>query len=229
MKPFHRVSAVVTAFGVLSAVEARAEAPRLLVFLHLAIKQRALETMLQASLRGITVSAVGRVADLDRALEASPDALLTLPVVLESHGLRAALQGHHQGARDEAYSLVGAGVAPEPAQTASVGALDLLGRERTTAFVHKLVGGQPRVERATKVEDLMPLLQMQRVEAILLPSRLFSEIQSSSRLNLVQRELPDRVGLPGLATLGPGGPLVLSAIGKLPSDAALTMGVDEWR
>ena len=42
--------------------------PRLLVFLHVAAKQRAFQTELQAALPGIVVTAVGRTGDFDRAL-----------------------------------------------------------------------------------------------------------------------------------------------------------------
>ena len=41
---------------------------RLLVFLHLMMKQRALQAELQAALSALTITAVGRVADFDRAL-----------------------------------------------------------------------------------------------------------------------------------------------------------------
>ena len=70
------------------------------------------------------------------------------------------------------------------------------------AFVQSVVGAHPKVERVTKVEDLLPLLQMQRVDAILLPSRLLPEVKMASRLNLSSRELPATVGLPTVAKLG---------------------------
>src|SRR3954471_20719658 len=136
-----RVAAVVgTAIGMLRTREARADGSKLLVFLHLAIKQRALEAMLQSALPGISVTAVGRIADFERALEESQDAVLTLPVVLEGKSLAPRLRGFRGGSADEKYCLVGADTAPEPARAGSVGALDLLGREGTTAFVHKLLG-----------------------------------------------------------------------------------------
>jgi hypothetical protein len=219
---------VVAAAGTLPAGTAFGDASRLLVFLHLAVKQRALETMLQGVLPGIIVTAVGRTADFERALEETQDGVLTLPVVLASKGLSPRMRGYRGGAPDEVYSLIGADSSPDPAKVASVGALDLLGREGTTAFVQELLGSKPKVERVTKVEDLLPLLQMQRVEAVLLPARLFPEIQRLSRLTLAARDLPLRVGLPALAATGAGGGQVASAISKLPAQTLRTMGVDEW-
>jgi hypothetical protein len=118
---------------------------------------------------------------------------------------------------------------PEPSQVASVGALDILGRDGTNQFVKTMVGPQARVERVTKVEDLLPLLQMQRVDTVLLPARLVAELRASSRLPLSERELQVPVGLPAAASLGPNGSAVLAAIKKMPKDLSKLLGVEEWR
>lgn len=204
-------------------------APKLLVFLHVAVKQRAFQGELQAALPGIDVTAVGRIADFDRALQDGPDAVLTLPVVLSARGLDPKLRGHHQGAIDESYALVGADTLPDATRVQSIGALDLLGREGTNAFVQQLLGARPKVERVTKVEDLLPLLQMQRVDAILLAGRLFAELRASSRLTLMAKELGKKVELPALANLTAGGAQVMSLVSRLPSRLSNAVGVDEWR
>jgi hypothetical protein len=204
-------------------------APKLLVFLHVAVKQRAFQGELQAALGGIDVTAVGRIGDFDRALQDGPDAVLTLPVVHSARGLSASLHGRRQGATDETYALVGADSAPDPAKIQSVGALDLLGRDGTDAFVTRIVRARPKVERVTKVEDLLPLLQMQRVDAILLATRFVSELRKASRMSLTQRELATRVELAAAANLGPGGAQILGALSRLPAQLSNAMGVDEWR
>jgi hypothetical protein len=204
-------------------------APKLLVFLHVAVKQRAFQGELQAALNGIDVTAVGRIGDFDRALQEGPDAVLTLPVVLSARGLSANLHGRHQGATDEAYALVGADSAPDPAKIQSVGALDLLGRDGTDAFVSGILHARPKVERVTKVEDLLPLLQMQRVDAILLAARFVTELRKASRMSLTQRELATKVELPAAANLGAGGAQILGALSHLPAQLSNAVGVDEWR
>jgi hypothetical protein len=201
----------------------------LLVFLHMAVKQRAFQSELQAALPGTAVTAVGRVADFDRALAQGPDAVLTLPVVLAAHGLTPKLRGLRKGAGDEKYTLVAADTAPDPRRVAVVGALDLLGREGTTAFVHGLLGAKPKVERVTKFEDLLPLLQMQRVEALLLPARLLPDIRAASRMNLAPHELATPVGLPAVASLTAAGGDIATAVGRLPPALAAALGVDAWR
>jgi hypothetical protein len=226
------IRAGATAAAAIAAVmregEAQAEVSRLLVFLHVAFKQHAFEATLQAALPGITVTAVGRIADFERSLNDTPVAVLTLPVVLEAQMLSIQLQGFRNGSREEKYALVAADNAPDPAAISSVGALDILGREGTTAFVHRMLQSRPKVERVTKVEDLLPLLQMQRVEAIFLPLRLIPDVQASSRLRLAPREL-GTVGLPALALRGGGGTQIVSAVARLPGEIMRVIGVEEWR
>jgi hypothetical protein len=202
---------------------------RVLVFLHVAVKQRAFESQLQAALPSLEVKAVGRVADFERALADGQDAVVSLPPLLTAHGLTARLQGLRGGASEERYSLVGSVLAPDPTRVAAVGALDLLGRDATNAFVFGLLGARPKVERVTKFEDLLPLLQMQKVEAILLPSRLLPEVKAASRLALAQRELSGLVKLPAIAAVGAGGSDAVAAVARLPGKVSRTFGVDEWR
>jgi hypothetical protein len=201
---------------------------KLLVYLHVAVKQRAFQSLLGAGLPGVTTTAVGRVADFERALQDAPDAVLTLPVVLAAQGLTPALRGLTRGSTEERYALVGTGSPPEANRVASVGALDLLGRDGTNRFVKRLVGQQARVERVTKIEDLLPLLQMQRVDAVLLPARLVGDLRTASRLPLVQRDLELTVALPAAANTGPAGAAVLTAISKMPKDVSKLLGVEEW-
>ncbi|HEY5959973.1 MAG TPA: hypothetical protein VIV60_25645, partial [Polyangiaceae bacterium] len=191
--------------------DAKAEGGKLLVFLHVAVKQRALQGALQSALSGIEVTAVGRVGDFERGLKDGADAVLAIPPVLSAFKLNAKLRGTHAGSPDEKYSLVGVGAEPDASKIASVGALDLLGRDGTNGFVKGLLGASPRVERVSKVEDLLPLLQMQRVDAILLPTRLFAEVKTASKLVLVNKELSKTIGLPAVAAVTPSGEAIVSA------------------
>ena len=223
------VAGLVLGAVMLATRQARAEGPKLLVFVQTAVKQRALQAMLQGALPGLTVSTVGRVADFDRGLQEGQDAVLTLPIVLQAHNITPQVRGHRGGATDERYSLVGADAPPVAAAVKTVGALDLLGRDATNAFVQGLVGNHVKVERVTKVEDLLPLLQMQRADAVLLPSRMFGELKASSSLNLAQAELPQGVGLPAVASVGAAGGPAVDAVRKLGGDVASVLGVDGWQ
>ncbi len=195
----------------------------------MALKQRAFESELQAALPGLEVRAVGRVGDFERGLKDGQDAVLSLPALLAMHGLSGRLQGTRGGSPEEQYSLVGAGSAPDPARVSAVGALDLMGRDGTNAFVHGLLEVQAKVERVTKFEDLLPLIQMQKVDGIILPTRLLSDVRAASRLTLSQRELGKLVRLPAVASVGAGGAEVLAAVARLPIKVSRTLGVDAWQ
>lgn len=213
----------------LATRSAEANNPRLLVFLHVAVKQRALQSALQSGLPGIDVTAVGRVGDFERALKAGPDAVLAAPPVLSAFKLNMTLRGTRAGAPEEKYALVGVGAEPVPNRISVLGALDLLGRDGTNGFVRSLLGTLPRIERVSKVEDLLPLLQMQRVDAILLPSRLFIEIRAASKLALSQTELGKSVGLPAVAALTAAGDAVAASVSRMPTALARMLGVESWR
>ena len=215
--------------SLLATSAAQALAPKLLVFLHVSLKQRAFQNLLQSALTGVDVTAVGRIADFDRALADAPDAVLTLPMVLAAKNLQPKLQGIRGGQSEEKYALIGADSAPDPARVQTVGALDLLGREGTNAFVTRMLGFSTKLERVTKVEDLLPLLQLQRVDAILLPLRLLADVRSASRINLVARELPRQVALPAVASLGPGASAISAGIIRFSAGLMQTIGVDGWR
>ncbi len=209
--------------------KAHAASPRLLAFLHTAVKQRALQDALAAALPGVSVTTVGRVADFERKLAEGTDAVLTLPVVLESKGLSVGLRGHRGGMPHEKYVLVGADQVPRPSQVASVGALDILGRSGTTTFVSNLLGAHPKVVRVTKVEDLLPLLQMRRADGIVLPARLQSTLSSASRLKLAEYELSGGVGLPAVTAMTGAGNAIVAAMRSLPLSTSSLVGVDSWR
>src|SRR6478752_4652033 len=214
--------------SLLASRTSQAQAPKLLVFLHVSLKQRAFQALLQNALPGVEVTAVGRISDFERALSDAPDAVLTLPMVLSAKSMHMQLHGQRSGSGAEKYALVAADAAPDPARVKTVGALDVLGREGTNLFVSQMLGVPAKVERVTKVEDLLPLLQMQRVDSILIPGRLVSDVKSASRINLVPRDLPTQVGLPAVATLGSAGSGIAAGIARLPVELSRTMGVDAW-
>src|SRR5688572_1299018 len=139
------------AVAVLRAEAASAASSKLLVFVQTAIKQRPLQLMLQEALPGLSITAVGRLADFGRALEEGQDAVLTLPMVMEAHGITPQVRGRRGGAPDEIYALVGVDAPPAVANLKTVGAIGMLDRSGTNALVQKLVGKQVKVERVTKV------------------------------------------------------------------------------
>lgn len=201
------------------------------VYLPLDVSPRALEKGLVAGLPGVTITVFGRYKDFERAVERDhPDAVMSLRPVLEARKLRPALQASAGGKPSETYvTMVVGGITTLVGK--SIGAVDLMGRKDTTTFFARLLSlPDPKLTWVTKTEDLLPLLQFQTAEAVLLPKRSVSSLKSKSSLNLTTTGLPTiEVGLPALAFTGPGGASIGDGIRKLPKELNLMIGVDQWQ
>ncbi len=213
--------------ALLDSRTALAAQPKLVVFLHVDMNQRAFQKQLSEALPGVDVSALGRVADFERASE-DADVLLSLPAVIQDRGAPT-LRGVRSGSPSEFYSLLGPERPPNPRSVVKVGALDVLGRKRTTDFVRRIVRADPQVVQVTKLDDLVPLLQLSMADAILAPTRLVAALKARSRTTLGTTDLTEPVGLPAVLQLRPAGASVVEQIKRLPMALNQTIGVDGWR
>ncbi|HMJ53465.1 MAG TPA: hypothetical protein VK540_15370 [Polyangiaceae bacterium] len=219
----------------LSALVAFAqERPRLVVYLHTEVKSRALEALLAQRMPGTEVIVCGRYRDFTRELARTPDAALALEPVLQANALTGALKGLRGGRDTEPYVLLSIGATIDAARFSTIvlGAVDLLGRDGTTQFVANLLGleASPEIKFVIKSEDLLPLLQFQSADAVLLPEREVVRTKNLSKLDLQVTPLATRVGLPAVAFGTEVGrrvfrPLVLA----LDSETNGKLGVDTWR
>jgi hypothetical protein len=134
----------------------------------------------------------------------------------------------------EAYVLlsIGATLEKERFQSLVVGAVDLLGRERTAKLVANLlgVGSPPEIKYVIKSEDLLPLLQFGSAGAVLLSEQEAAHIKSLSKLDLRVTPLSGRLGLPAVSFRSDAGRrLVRPSIEALDMEMRRKLGVDAWR
>jgi hypothetical protein len=224
-----RVLAAAAAAGTLPLLTpqlAEASGPSLVVFLHLDMKQRALQEMLGSALDGVAVTAVGRYGDLERQIASGASAVLAIGPVLSSLGLKPAVAGINAGRETEPYALLGR---KRPPSVHKVGAVDLLGRKGTNNFVHDVLKTPVEVERVTKLEDMLRLLQFEMADAILLPERMVGAMRSKSELQLETSKAPSEVSLPALGVLTPSGNSVADKLKRVPASVRAQLGVDSWR
>lgn len=207
---------------------AQASAPSLVVYLHLDMKQRALQEMLSSALGGMAVTAVARYGDLQRQIAAGASALLALGPVLAAVGARPAVTGLVGGRETEPYALLGGTRVPS-GQVQRVGAVDLLGRKGTPTFVHEVLRSKVEVERVTKLEDMLRLLQFEMADAILLPQRIVPVMRGKSELHLESSRAPNEVSLPALAVLNSAGNIVADKLKRIPTSVRSQLGVESWR
>jgi hypothetical protein len=219
----------------LPAAEAQDTRPTLYVYLHTDAKSANLESALKEKLKALNVTVFGRYRDFEEALTTNrPDALLGLRALIQSQNAEVFLQGL-RGQQDwEPYSLISAGATPlKGVYTGKViGVVDLLGRRGTQEFVAGLLKTpEIKLKRVTKLEDLLPLLQLSAADAVLIPSSEVKAITEHSKLVHQVEEVPDgRVGLPAVSVLNPKWKeLVVKQILKLDGETNRTLGVDKWR
>jgi hypothetical protein len=211
---------------------ARAEAARVYVFAILDLRPHVLEKMLEEQMPGVDVTVFGRVGDFSRALvEAPPDAALALAPVLTTFGLRPELQGTLAGSPSEEYVVVSEGEL-QHGQLASlaIGCIDLVGRKKLPAFVASVLGlsNEPEVMRVTKVEDLLQLLQFQRVRAILVAQRFLPELQARTKMKFNVLRVPSAQVL-RMAMAFPGNRAAVEGLLRgLSRDLIERLGVDAW-
>jgi len=215
----------------LGPTEARADGGgTLYVYLPLDVPPRALEKGLRTSLPGVAITVFGRYKDFENAAERDhPDAVLSLRPVIEFRKLTPVLQAMAGGKPSETYVAMAIGDIGGLSGK-SIGAVDLMGRKETTSFFVRLLAiSDLKLTWVTKTEDLLPLLQFQTAQAVLLPQRSVAALKTRSNLDLRTAGLPSiEVGLPALAITGPGGPAIREGVRRLPKDLNLMIGVEQW-
>jgi hypothetical protein len=213
-------------------VETEADgASTLYVYVPLDVPTRTLEKMLAASLPGVAITVFGRYKDFENAIERDhPDAVMSLRPVIEYRKLAVVLQafaGDKASATFVAMSVgdIGGLVGK------SVGAVDLMGRKETTSFfAQRLAMPDLKVVLVTKTEDLLPLLQFQTAQAVVLPKRSVAALTKKSSLDLRTNGLPSiEVGLPALAVTSPRGAAIRDGVRRFPKELNQMIGVDRWQ
>jgi hypothetical protein len=218
----------------LSPVRAQAQRPSLYVYLPSDVKSSVLEKALRQRLPALEVTVFGRYRDFEEAMARQPPAaVVAIPPLLEQLKVRPALQGL-RGDRDwEPYLLLSEQSAADSGASPSlVGVVDLLGRAGTEQLAARMLG-RPAVDlrRVTKLEDLLPLLQLSAAQAVLIPAEAARSLAERSRLKLQMRPLPDaRLGLPAVGVLAPQWRTrIVEALGALDADACRMLGIERWR
>jgi len=202
--------------------------PRLQAFVPTGMGVLSFQKLLGKAMPGTQVVVFGRHRDFEKGLAEGPDGVLTLEPILRAKQLRPSVVGNNTSGPTEPYALISVGRAVEPATVASVGAVDILGRQGMKDFVASLLGASPKIEPVTKVEDLLPLLQLSSVDAVLAPERFVRTLQAQSKLDLHATRAPGAVGLPALSIVTAAGAVLAQEVKRLDPQVSEEMGVTRW-
>ncbi|MBC8132894.1 MAG: hypothetical protein H7X95_07920 [Deltaproteobacteria bacterium] len=112
-----------------------------------------------------------------------------------------------------------------------IGAVDVLGRKDTQAFVANLLKTPDvHTKLVTKVEDLLSLLQFSAADAVLLSESAAKGLGERTRMSLFTRALPEvRVGRAAVAVLSPHAqPIVSKSLQSLDGATNRLIGIETW-
>ena len=237
LKPVRPLALIALLVGLFSGT-ATAQA-RLYVFYPSLVRPIAIQEALARKCPELVVTVFGRLTDFQAKVASdSPEALLAQPAVLRQYVPYAQrLQGLRKGSPTEPYVLLSIDKPVDPAKMEGVtlGVVGLLERKPMADFVQGLVVGTPRLDRVTKVEDLLPLLTFRTVSAVLVSEPVAKEFHRKSQVNLVSARLDAaKVGLVSLAvrkagTAVPVESQIVKAIQGLEAAELELLGVDAWK
>lgn len=208
----------------------------LYVYLQTSVKPASLEKKLEEGMKGVDVTVFGRFQDFKDALaKTPPDAVLARTPVLQQLSMKPILQGAGKNGETELMLVMSVDkeIPKAELESKTIGAVDLLGRKEMGKYVAVLykMSNQPKLKPVTKTDDLLPLLQLNGADAVIVPESAADEIASRSSLNLkVQRIDGALIGLPALAAVSDKGSKVVKPLVKgLSSSVSSSVGVSKWQ
>jgi hypothetical protein len=224
-------------FLILAFLGSAAAGAKVFVFYPSLARPLAIQEALAKRCPQLEITVFGRLADLEAKVEDDPpQAILAQSAVLRQFpGYPPHLQGSRKGSITEDFVLLSIDKPYDAANAsaASIGVVGMLERKEMDGFVQGMVAGRPRINRVTKVEDLLPLLLFQSVSAVLVSEANLQEFRKKSQAKLVEVKLEKpKVGLLAAGLQAGSGTAerdILSALRALDPATLSLLGVDAWK
>jgi hypothetical protein len=211
------------------------DAQRLFAYFPSTIRPQAIQNDLSDAVFGLEVVVFGRFRDFAAQVESErPDAVLTLPAVLEQlPEYKTLLHGVRNGRRREQYVLVSVSDPLNPDHLAgkTIGIIDFLGRRKTEQQVSRYFEHPPHLKRVTRVEDFVPLLSFGMADGVFLSRRHADYMRETSNLPYRITPVPTaRLGILALAARsGSLDRTITKSILNLPDDVLAALGIEKWK
>lgn len=207
---------------------------KLYVFVPSDMRAKILQDKIKGVCGSIDVTVFGRVKDFTKRMESDPPAaiLALSPVIERNSEFKRLLQGSRKSKQVEPYYLVATGKEFDTAAlgTAKLGVLDILGRKDMKKYISKLLNAKVKLKRVTKVEDLLPLLTFNAVDAIFVSETVYDLIKAKTEMDLKAKKLDVSVGLVSTAMASSSDAKAISkCVNAFPGDINTAMGVDQWK
>lgn len=166
----------------------------LYIFFPTTARPQMLQQLFNQSAPGVEVTVFGRYRDFFAFVQKEPpDAILTKgPVIDALASYTIKLTGSRNGKVEDPFVLLSVAKKIELQQIPdlTVGILDMLGRKGMHDFMAPYFKAVPRLERVSKLEDLLSLLTLNMVDAVLIPEIQAIFFQSVSNLQFQVTQVP---------------------------------------
>ena len=217
----------------IGAVHAGKDRGTVYVFPFTDMSPHTLQSMMSAAMPGVEVTVFGRVGDFKERLQSSaPDAAIAVAPVLEALGQQVKLRGTLRGQPTEPYVLLSAQALSVTALASkTIGSVDLVGRSELPGFVGSVLHlpESPKIQRVTKVEDLLQLLRFGKADAVLLPERLAPALRAQTKMNVEVLRVPGAAAARTAVAFPGNRSNVESYVRALPQAVMRELGLDGWQ
>jgi hypothetical protein len=137
----------------------------------------------------------GRFQDFrDKTLSDRPEIIITKPQLLkEITGYDLKLNGIRNGSTTEPYVLLSFDnkISQDSLKFATIGVLDFMGRNNTEKFVSDLLGSPVHLNRATKIEDLLSMLTLNKARAVFINENIITYFKNASYSKIAITNMPN--------------------------------------
>lgn len=184
--------------------------------------------------KNLTVVVFGRYEDfISQVQSQKPTMILTLPEL--THQLQeysSKLEGIQAGGSREPYCFLSTAdtFSEETIANTTIGLIDFLGKKEMESSIRTAYGDKVKIKRIRKVEDLLPLLLYDMVDAILIPRRYITFFEKQSSIEFHVSEAKYSTSLVSLFILEKSTPQNSVESIQTLSDSILSLfGVEKWK
>lgn len=205
------------------------------VFFPSTTRAKVMQEKITALCPEVSVVVFGRQRDFSKSLISDPPNFVLAPglvtnSITQYQTVLKALRGNFT---DQDYFLVSVNAAI-PIKTLSgkrVGAVDLLDARRMNKFLNDKLNAKLRVKRVTKVEDLLPLITFNVVDAIFVSETDLEFLRGKTELDLVSQKISIRLGVATLSEKqsSSGSRNSISCVANFDSELNSMFGVQKWK
>lgn len=219
---------------IISAMFSLAMGENLFVFYPTTLYPQFLQAKMATKFPGVSVQVLGRYEDfLLQVQTSSPEIIVTVPeLASQLPSYTVVLQGEEKGSKTQQYFFLSLNpkFTEKNASQSLIGVIDFLGKKDMESGLQKVYGSGIRLKRIRKVEDLLPLLMYNMVDAILIPDHFIPFFKKQSSVPFYTYPSLYKTQLVSVSVKNGTNPKkVLPRLDSLGTELFTLFGVEKWK